>query len=182
MADDIEAAIEFAVQQLSRTPKEMAIIESINWDEAAARARIGRAGLIDPVTSMVDEAMAQRILAKAQSGDKNADHDLRVASATLIGARAPLPPGWDVYVAEALLKSIPKPGRHPLKNRHRDIQIAIALDALKERGFEPTRNRATDGRKSGSFIVAEALRRMKIANISETAVAKVWENMAYLRD
>lgn len=67
-------------------------------------------------------------------------------------------------------------GRHA--NRHRDLAIAIAVRFVRERGFNPTRNRANhkkQGNKSACAIVTAAIARAGVVLLDESAVEKIWE-------
>jgi hypothetical protein len=69
-----------------------------------------------------------------------------------------------------------KKNRQPPKTG-RDFWIGMAVKALIDDGFEPTRNwakRGNEGDPSACAIVAMALNRLRVP-ITEAAIKKIWE-------
>jgi hypothetical protein len=121
---------------------------------------------------------ANDVIIRAKNGDCIADAVLRELAADMSKSGEPLPTNLHAYIKTE--RPPRKRGRKGYSNALRDFRIARAVEYVCGLGFKPTRGedkRAVVNAKGASacWIVAEALRRRGLANVSETAIEKIWQ-------
>jgi hypothetical protein len=80
-----------------------------------------------------------------------------------------------IEIVSAPPEGVPKPGPGRRSDQCRDFNIAVALAVIaSEYGLRPTRHRGNKRSVSASFIVSEALARLRLG-MGEAAVEKIWE-------
>lgn len=122
-----------------------------------------------------DDDKAAGLIKQARTGDVDAMDVIKAIAVEHIRAGRALPANLRAFTVELLDGTIDPPrraARHPETFTLRNLQIALAITMLIERGFKSTRNSGTVT-DSACSIVAAALEEMG-ASMTEHAVAKVW--------
>jgi hypothetical protein len=151
-------------------------IKEVSGREGPARGRQSyhQEAILDAMNAEADPASAGRVVANADKGDAQADLAVREAIERLIN-EGPLPEPLRSYCIRLVRgEKVPiKRGRSPHGNRLRDQLIVLAVKAVTSHGFNPTRNRESEG-PSASSIVSEVLAGNGVS-MSVTAVEKIWQ-------
>ena len=129
-----------------------------SWDELAFR---------------YDDARVSAIIAKADAGDTEAADLLREIAVKQLPS---LPPNLAGYVRD-LLEQDRQPRRRgrPPKFLSRDVCIHQTVEALRQYGFRPTRNAASEP-DSGCSLVAAALTALGVPMV-EKNVMRIWSEV-----
>jgi len=114
-----------------------------------------------------------KLFAMARKGDVEADYYLRLKLPEEAGLLAP---AQQEALRFLLLRPAPKRRRGPGRKKVVDRNFIIAQAVLRVTsvtGFDATRNPASTA-PSGCSVVAEALRRSGLAQLTESAVNTIW--------
>jgi hypothetical protein len=128
-----------------------------------------------------DDERGKLIIDMARDGDADADTALCQLAAAFIDGGLPVPPNLRSYISDRLRSSgegtCARSNRRGPKmhtNFRRNYAIVCAVAELVSRGFDVTRNEATEG-ESACSIVTSALKRLHTPiSLSESAVAKIY--------
>ena len=151
------------------------------WEKAAEDYAGGfdpapRRSLLDPAYN--SEHGARLVQVARRRKDWPADKALRAKAREIILAGKPLPAALAEYIANGPLADDWKPidRRHgsPLKGRNSFLLEAIQL--AEDRGFKASRNRETSDRECAFTLVAEALSRDCIWEITPSTLEEIWRN------
>ena len=142
---------------------------------------VARGWGFDPPGSLEwNEALCQGLVTRANQGDGEAVGVLRTAAAMLLHMGTTMPASLAAWTANYLIKGPPatssRRGPHPRAKVQRDMGIARAIKTMTQEpwGFAATRNRAGGKAESACSVVHKAVTGLRIANVSERAVEKIW--------
>jgi hypothetical protein len=140
------------------------------------------ASLRDPDMETLRTQLREHLLAEAVRGNRFAHEALYHAAAFLTDGGRPSPFWLTAYLLFVAMGKPSKRGPKPRANTVRDIAIACVTYVISQRhGLKPTRNIATET-ESGCSIVAEALKRLKVARMSEANVNTIWRHQRHYAD
>jgi hypothetical protein len=127
-----------------------------------------------------NEALCQKLIARAKQADGEAIRVLRTAAAMLLSAGVTMPASLAAWSADFLIKDLPakssRRGPHPRAHVQRNEGIARAVKTMTRVpwGFAATKNRGSN-MESACSIVHKAVVGLRIASVSERAIEKIWE-------